>query len=58
MLKAFIHCEGCEDKISRCLKGLEGNILFILSLYYGHMLVSYALIIKIINQILNVIYDD
>ncbi|KAK7302972.1 hypothetical protein RJT34_13870 [Clitoria ternatea] len=24
VLKAFIHCQGCSDKISKCLKGLEG----------------------------------
>lgn len=25
VLKAFIHCEGCSDKISKCLKGFQGN---------------------------------
>ncbi|XP_052111184.1 heavy metal-associated isoprenylated plant protein 8-like [Arachis duranensis] len=24
VVKAFIHCDGCSDKVSRCLRGLEG----------------------------------
>ncbi|KAK7245538.1 hypothetical protein RIF29_40384 [Crotalaria pallida] len=24
LVKALIHCEGCSDKITKCLKGLEG----------------------------------
>jgi hypothetical protein len=25
VLKANIHCEGCSDQISKCLRGFEGN---------------------------------
>lgn len=25
VLKANIHCEGCSNQISKCLKGYEGN---------------------------------
>lgn len=28
ILKALVHCEGCSDKICKCLKGLAGNFFF------------------------------
>jgi len=39
ILKALVHCEGCSDKICKCLKGLAGNFFHCISLLIIHVFV-------------------